>query len=322
MYILGIDIGGTKCASVLAAVTEKSVDFIKRTEIRTEGTPTEILSKLSENARRDAIDAKIGLREIKAVGISCGGPLDAKNGLVLSPPNLPCWDAVPVAEYFEKQFGAPARLMNDADACAVAEWKYGAGKGLSHVIFLTFGTGMGAGLILNNALYEGASSNAGEIGHVRICADGPVGYGKRGSFEGYCSGGGIARLAKSVREERMQVGSSVSFGELVTAKDLAEAAKKGDKDALEIYREVGERLGSGLSVLVDVLNPEMIILGGVFMRSSELLTESMMDVMRRECLPFSLEKVRIVPSKLGERIGDYGSVVAGLQALEDKINNK
>ena len=104
--------------------------------------------------------------------------------------------------------------------------------------------------------------------------------------------------------------------------EVIRAAKKGDKDALEIYREVGERLGSGLSVLVDVLNPEMIILGGVFMRSSELLTESMMDVMRRECLPFSLEKVRIVPSKLGERIGDYGSVVAGLQALEDKINNK
>ncbi len=318
MYIIGIDIGGTKCASVLARVTDRAVEFLDRTEIPTVGKPSEILRKLGDNARKSVSVAGADVSEIAAVGISCGGPLDAKKGLVLSPPNLPLWDSVPAAEFFGKEFGVPARLMNDADACAVAEWKYGAGKGLSDVIFLTFGTGMGAGMILNGKLYEGATSNAGEIGHVRISKDGPVGYGKRGSFEGFCSGGGIARYARIFSEEKARRGEKVSFGENASAKDLAQAAKNGDKDALEIYSEVGRKLGAGLSVLVDILNPQMIILGGVFMRSSELLIGGMTEVMREECLPSSLDAVKIVPSMLGERIGDYGAVVAGLQAVESK----
>lgn len=318
MYIAGMDIGGTKCASILAEVTKESVRFLNRTEFPTGGGWKNVLERLAADLEKNAEKAGIPVSDIAAVGISCGGPLDAERGLILSPPNLPGWDEVPVCAFFRSRWGIPARLMNDADACAVAEWKYGAGRGLSHVIFLTFGTGMGAGLILNGKLYEGACSSAGEIGHVRIGGDGPVGYGKRGSFEGYCSGSGIARLARILSEERAQSGKPYPIGgkENPSAKEIAEAARGGNEDAAEVYREAGRRLGTGLSILVDVLNPQMIVMGGVFMRSHDLLEDEMLRVMQRECLPHALEAVRIVPSELGECIGDYGAVVAGLDVAE------
>lgn len=318
MYIAGMDIGGTKCASILAEVTKESVRFLNRTEFPTGGGWKNVLERLAADLEKNAEKAGIPISDLAAVGISCGGPLDAERGLILSPPNLPGWDEVPVCAFFRSRWGIPARLMNDADACAVAEWKYGAGRGLSHVIFLTFGTGMGAGLILNGKLYEGACSSAGEIGHVRIGGDGPVGYGKRGSFEGYCSGSGIARLARILSEERTQSGKPYPIGgkENPSAKEIAEAARGGNEDAAEVYREAGRRLGTGLSILVDVLNPQMIVMGGVFMRSHDLLEDEMLRVMQRECLPHALEAVRIVPSELGERIGDYGAVVAGLDVAE------
>ncbi len=318
MYIAGMDIGGTKCASILAEVTKESVRFLNRTEFPTGGVWKNVLERLAADLEKNAEKAGIPISDLAAVGISCGGPLDAERGLILSPPNLPGWDEVPVCAFFRSRWGIPARLMNDADACAVAEWKYGAGRGLSHVIFLTFGTGMGAGLILNGKLYEGACSSAGEIGHVRIGGDGPVGYGKRGSFEGYCSGSGIARLARILSEERAQSGKPYPIGgkENPSAKEIAEAARGGNEDAAEVYREAGRRLGTGLSILVDVLNPQMIVMGGVFMRSHDLLEDEMLRVMQRECLPHALEAVRIVPSELGERIGDYGAVVAGLDVAE------
>ena len=121
---------------------------------------------------------------ICAIGISCGGPLDCARGRILSPPNLPGWDEVPVVSRLADRFGVPVRLANDADACALAEWRFGAGRGTQNMIFLTFGTGLGAGLILDGRLYRGASSSAGEVGHIRMAVDGPLGYGKRGSLEG------------------------------------------------------------------------------------------------------------------------------------------
>lgn len=159
---------------------------------------------------------------------------------------------------------------NDANACAVAEWKFGAGRGYSNIIFLTFGTGMGAGLILNGNLYSGITDLAGEVGHLRLSGTGPVGFGKAGSFEGFCSGGGIAQLAQSKVLEKLQMGEKISFCKgiselhLLTAKSVAEAAYRGDPLAMDIYKTCGFYLGKGLSLLIDVLNPELIILGSIY----------------------------------------------------------
>ena len=323
MLLLGLDIGGTKCAAVLAETEGDAVRFLYRREIPTVGSAADTLGALASCAEEGAAACGADLSRLAGAGISCGGPLDASRGVVLSPPNLPGWDGVPVAAFVREKFGVPARLMNDADACALAEWRWGAGRGTRHFVFLTFGTGLGAGLILNGALYEGASSDAGELGHIRLSAEGPAGYGKCGSFEGFCSGGGIARAARGVAEAIVQRGGRVAFASDgrtggITAKSVAEAAFAGDKAAQEIFRGVGHRLGQGLAGLVDLLNPQRIALGGVFMRAEALLREEMENVLRRECLPRALAAVRIVPAQLGEQIGDYGAVTAALAAAENR----
>lgn len=296
MYYLGIDIGGTKSAVSLGDVKDDRIVIAARTEIATGDTPQETFDALAPAISNYLIKAP------RAVGISCGGPLDGKRGIVLSPPNLPGWHRFALTEYVEKRFGLPARLENDANACALAEWRYGAGRGTQNMIFLTFGTGLGAGLILDGRLYAGTNGNAGEVGHIRLAERGPLGFGKRGSFEGFCSGGGIARLAKMMdpsAEER-------------SAKELSMAAFAGDIFARRVYMKCGKMLGRGLAVLVDAFNPERIVLGGVFMRSSPLLLPAMTRELKREALKDSYEVCEVVSAKLGEKIGDYAALsVAG-----------
>jgi glucokinase len=179
-YYLGIDIGGTKCAVI--AGTE-NMDILDKVVFPTETHrgPDHAISLLLNNA--GLMTSKLGLEGLQATGISCGGPLDSKRGIVQSPPNLPGWDNIPISEMFTNSFSVPSYLQNDANACALAEWKFGAGKGSDNMIFLTFGTGMGAGIIINGKLYSGTNDLAGEVGHIRLEDDGPEAYGKNGSFE-------------------------------------------------------------------------------------------------------------------------------------------
>jgi glucokinase len=242
-------------------------------------------------------------------GVSCGGPLDSEEGVILSPPNLPGWDQVPIVKELTDRFGGEAYLMNDANAGAIAEWKHGAAVGCRNVVFLTFGTGMGAGIILDNRLYEGTSGYAGEVGHVRLAAEGPVGYGKAGSFEGLCSGGGIGRLAQAKARE---LGGRVAFNpgsvEDITARDVALAAERGDPVATELLSTVGRYLGLGLSFLIDILNPQIIVMGGIYGRCQKFLESTMSQVLQEESLPRPLRDCRIVSAALGEDIGNYAAV--------------
>ena len=167
---------------------------------------------------------------MQAIGVSCGGPLNSRTGVVQSPPNLPGWDDVPIVKILEDAFGIPAFLQNDANACALVEWKYGAGRGCENMVFLTMGTGMGAGVIADGRLLRGARDMAGEVGHLRLEKDGPVGYGKAGSFEGFTSGGGIARLAAGLRREWEKEGRSIHWKENdaeLSTRALGDYAKAG-----------------------------------------------------------------------------------------------
>ena len=288
--IIGLDIGGTKCAVVRAA-QDGAPQVVKRfptTGVRS--TLDELYAAVQE----------IGPGDHPVFGISCGGPLNSDEGVILSPPNLPGWDGIPIVRELTARFGGEAYLMNDANAGAIAEWKYGAARGCRNVVFLTFGTGMGAGIILDNRLYEGASGQAGEVGHVRLAADGPVGYGKAGSFEGLCSGGGIARLAQA---RARQLGRDE-----ITARDVAEAAEEGDLEALGLFAATGRYLGLGLSLLIDILNPQIIVLGSIYVRCQRFLEPTMREVLRQEALPQPLEDCRIVPAALGEEIGNYAAI--------------
>lgn len=307
--MVGFDIGGTKCAVSVGCIEDGKLKILDKRNILTDHT----VSPYVMIDRMCAL-AKEMMDDMGAIGISCGGPLDAKRGIIQSPPNLPGWDNVKIVEYLKEKYGGRVVLENDANACALAEWKYGAGRGSSNMIFLTFGTGLGAGLIIDGRLYRGANGNAGEVGHIRLERFGPVGYGKAGSLEGFASGNGIAQLAKSAALERIQSGGVTGYcGSLeelegVTAATVARAADRGDEVARGIYRLCGEMLGRGLSVLVDILNPERIVIGSIFTRSEALLRDSMEAAMKRECLSASLSALSVVPAELGEQLGDYAAL--------------
>ena len=320
--MIGFDIGGTKCAVCIGAYDGNSFRITHQQKIPTDlsVSPYEMIDRLCALAEEMTDDFRF-------IGVSCGGPLDSKSGIILSPPNLPGWNEIRISEYLNQKYGSIVRLENDANACALAEWRFGAGRGTQNMIFLTFGTGMGAGLILGGQLYSGACGNAGEIGHVRMERFGPVGYGKAGSFEGFASGGGIAQMAKSAALEQLQQGkstaycSSVNDVNTVTAATVAAAAKAGDATALSVYRICGEMLGRGLSLLVDLLNPEKIVLGSIYPRASELLQPSMQAVMEQECLGASLRSVEVAPAQLGEQLGNYAALALAYEAAKegDKI---
>ncbi len=318
--MIGFDIGGTKCAVCIGEECDGDIKITGRKVMSTDHSksPYEIIDEMYGLAKSMTDDIDI-------IGISCGGPLDGKKGVILSPPNLPGWDRIEIVSYLKEKYNAAAYLENDANACTVAEWKYGAGKGCENMIFMTFGTGLGAGLILNGQLYRGTSDMAGEAGHIRLNKFGPVGYGKQGSFEGFCSGSGISQMGKTYALEKFQSGKSVSFCEdiskidTITAKTIAEAAKAGNEDAISIYKTCGSMLGQGLSILIDILNPEKIVLGSVFQRSEELLRGEMEKVLLEECLAYSLDVCSVVPAKLGDNIGDYAALsVAAMNRKENK----
>ncbi|GAA0720176.1 ROK family protein [Clostridium malenominatum] len=313
--VLGFDIGGTKCAVILAEEKDGDIFFLHRVEIKTVGTWKTVLDKLIKEGKKMLELFSVEDKNYK-IGISCGGPLDGKKGIIKSPPNLPGWDEVPIVDYIYKALGVKPKLQNDADACALAEWKYGAGKGYENIIFLTFGTGLGAGLILNGQLYTGASNMAGEVGHIRLEEEGPMGYGKHGSFEGFCSGGGIAQIAKDKAYALKEQGIKASFVKRsideVATRDVVEAAKEGHEDALEVLKISGKYFGKGLSILIDILNPELIIAGSVYARAGKFLNDEMYKEIEKEALEYSRKAVQIVPAKLGEQIGDYAAVVTAL----------
>ena len=300
-YYIGMDIGGTKCAAVLGN-EEGRVLAKRRFDTAACDGPKAVLKKMASLAREMIVGgAAAEAGALCAVGISCGGPLDARTGVVLSPPNLPGWDEVHVTDFFSDAFGVPAYLQNDANACALAEWRFGAARGCRNAVFLTFGTGMGAGLVLNGQLYDGTNGMAGEVGHLRLTPDGPVGYGVQGSFEGWCSGGGLARLA------------ALRLGRETDARRLADDARAGDAGALAVWQECGEHLGQGLALLVDILNPECIVIGSIYARAEDLLRESMETALRANALPQALAVCRIVPAALGEAIGDAAALAVAAQ---------
>ena len=314
--IFGIDIGGTKIAIVYAMESNGEIEFIDKVKFNTttvDETITYIFRNLEEMMKKHSVDSS----QIHAIGISCGGPLDSTKGIVMSPPNLPGWDNVPIVDMIKERFNILCAIQNDANACALAEWKFGAGKGTRNMVFLTFGTGMGSGLIINGQLYSGTNDNAGEVGHIRLSEFGPVGYGKAGSFEGFASGGGIAALAKMKLSEKYQMGETVSWCpaeniNMVTARNVAESAQKGDALALEIIDISAQKLGLGLAILIDILNPECIVLGSIYARHENLFYPTVKEILEKEALSLANKACRIVPAKLGESIGDYAAVSIAL----------
>lgn len=324
-YYIGFDIGGTKCASILAFEKDENLTFLGRKEFATKGkSPLEIIDMLISDSSESLKENNLSMENTISIGVSCGGPLDSKKGVILCPPNLPEWINIEIVKILKERLHKPAFLQNDAKACAIAEQRFGAGKGTKNMIFCTMGTGFGAGIIIENKIYTGANDMAGEVGHIRLAKEGPVGFGKAGSFEGFCSGGGITLLGKKLIKSKLEDGETVNFChdikdlDNLTTKIICENAQMGDETALEIIKISAEKLGYGLSIMIDAMNPEAIVIGSVYARNENLFKPFAEKIIEEETISYSREACRILPAKLGDAIGDYAAIVVASYGMEER----
>ncbi len=309
-WYIGVDIGGTKIGVSRFDVSTASVVEVERFPTGIHCDPVDAIDRVVDIAR--AWIEKAGCSP-EAVGVSVGGMYDVNSGCIRHAPHLPLWDAFPIVSSLSEALDAPVFAENDANACALAEWRFGAGRGCNDLIFLTFGTGLGAGLILDGKLYRGKTGLAGEVGAIRVSETGPPLREKPGCLEGFASGAGIAMVAK----DRQRANPSPLLPQEPTAKDVAEAARQGDALSLSILEECGHKLGQGLAILIDLLNPERIILGSIFTRCETLLRASIEDSILKEAMPETCKACEIVPAELGESIGDYGAATVAALGVEN-----
>jgi glucokinase len=259
-----------------------------------------------------ALKEREGGAALKAIGISGGGPLDPETGTILSVPNLPGWLNIPITRILSERLGAPAFLENDANACAVAEWLYGAGKGSRHLCFLTCSTGIGAGLILDGRLFRGSRFLAGEAGHQVIIPDGlPCGCGKRGCLEAYASGAGMARRLAPLREKDPTLPA--------TARDVVERAQRGDEFSAGFLRETADYLAMGLANVVFLLNPQRIVLGTIPASAGEWLFKPLRESLSRRLWPSLLEGLEVVPSALWPDLGDHAALAVARDLSRSRL---
>ena len=307
---IGVDLGGTKIGVSRFDLSTGSVLDSERFPTGIRCNPVDAIHRIVGIAR--ALIEETGSPP-EAVGVSVGGMYDIDSGCMRHAPHLPLWDGFPIVSSLKEALEVPVFGENDANACALAEWRFGAGRGCDDLIFLTFGTGLGAGLILNGRLYRGGTGLAGEVGGIRVSDRGPPLREKPGCLEGFASGAGIAWLAR----DRLREKQSPILPQEPTAKEIAEAARQGDPFSLSVLTECGHKLGEGLAILIDILNPERIILGSIFARCESLLRPSLEEAILKEARPEIRKACTIVSAELGESIGDYGAATVAALGVEN-----
>lgn len=311
--LLGIDIGGTK--TILALANESGEILAKlRFPSRMALGPDAYLDDMI--CRADAFVQESGCEgKVEGVGVCCGGPLDREKGLILSGSTLPGWTMVPIRKTIEDAFGAPMNFDNDATAAGYAEALFGAGKGTRDMAYFTVSTGIGGGIISGGKPFRGAG-NAAEFGHQTLDVNGPVcPCGKRGCLQGLASGTAIGERARHAAEERPTRMIDLAGGEIrrITAETAAEAAQLGDPVALNVWEETGKYLGQGISNVINILNPDLVVLGGGVTKAGELLFEPTRRYAKLFSMPELYADCRIVPATLGDDVGIHGAIALAME---------
>lgn len=308
--IIGLDVGGTKTAIVEGT---SDAQILQRTEVPTEADRRfdETFPALAALIEQTITRAAQAGRTATALSVSIGGPLRIAEGVLLNPPHLPGWHDVRLKDRLQARFPTlPVFIEHDGNAGALAEFHFGAGRGrsdLRHLIFLTFGTGLGAGIIVNGQILHGASDTAGEVGHWRLAPDGPIGFGKAGSWEGFASGVGLVELASLRFPRRWTPATPI--------RQLVDSMLANDPQALQVAQEAGEWMGRGMALLVDAFNPQIIVLGSLAVVLGERILTPARRVLAQEALPSAVAVCAIKPSELGKGIGDVACLMAAFRAL-------
>ena len=316
-HVVGIDIGGTKLATVVADSTGRILRKVRKPTLSERG-PEYAIQSLFEMVRETFGLANLELSSVSAMGVSCGGPLDTKTGVVYSPPNLPGWDALPLKAQLEAEFQVPVTIENDANASALAEYRFGGGRGYNAVLYMTMSTGIGGGIVIDGRIYRGANDSAGEVGHQILLPDGPLcGCGKRGCLEALCSGPAIARRAQAAIQAQIIEGKTsaitllnVAGGHIedVKSEHVLTAARAGDALSLQLMNETAYYMGWGIANLVNILNPDIVLLGTIAIAAGDLLLDPIRKTVSAFAMPRPAAAVKIAPAQLGEALGDLAAI--------------
>ena len=303
---IGIAIGGTKTSITYAQYDGVLFSNIEKEVIKT--TPTDDKKTIQDIF--NVIDNSFSVSKLDGISIIVGSPIDNVKGLILKPPHLPGFNKTPIVKLFRDKYKTKVTLLNDADASALAEYKFGNHKDANNLVYFTFGTGFGSGLILNGKLYTGKNGMAGEIGHLRLDNKGPIGYGKKGSVEGYIAGGNIPKLVAKYSHKCPDSNLLKKYDtDKLTAKDVFFEARNNDELALKVIDLICKQLGRTCAIAIDLLNPDYVVIGGIYPRNLDLLETKTLKHAKKESISLNYKNCKIVPSNLKDNIDEYSSLV-------------
>ena len=310
-HVVGIDIGGTKLATVVADTAGNILQKVRK-PTESEKGPHHAVQLLLKMVDEVLELAELRRGDISGIGVSCGGPLDTKTGIIYSPPNLPGWDALPLKEMIESEFHIPTTIENDANAGALAEAKFGGGRGYDYVLYMTMSTGIGGGIVANGEIYHGANDSAGEVGHQILLPNGPrCGCGQYGCLEALCSGPSIARRAQEAIADQPHTSIlGLADGQIhrVRSEHVLQAAQEADALAMDLVEETAYYMGWGIANLVNILNPQIVLLGTIAVAAGNLLLNPIRRTVAEMAMQRPLEAVKIMPAELGDAVGDLAAL--------------
>ena len=304
--VFGIDVGGTNLRVALGSPDGELIDKRHR-DTEDNAGPEAGIKALAEMMEELAAEHQLSMTDFGSAGVGVPGPTDPVKGMLFNPPNLPGWENLEVARLLEEATGIPTHLGNDAQLAAYGEFHRGAGRGSRHLVFVTISTGIGGGIVIDGKLYSGAGGTAGEVGHVVIDPNGPIcSCGRRGHLEALASGTAMARIAT----ERIAAGeeSTLSRLEEITAKDIGDAADADDKLARSVLENAGRLLGLSLGGLLNILDPEVLVLGGGVIQIGPLLLDHLYAGIKEQAFESTYSHVRITTAELGQDAGLIGAL--------------
>lgn len=323
MDLIGIDIGGTK-VSICLGDSEGNIHASKRVETSTLGGPDTGLPKLVELIGHLIRDENIEIQDIKGIGLAVPGPVSTKTERILTPPNMPKWVNVPIAQYLREKLDRPVFMDNDANAGALGEWEFGAAKHVNNLVYLTMSTGMGGGIIVDGKIVQGETDTGGEVGHFVLDPKGPkCPCGQNGCFEAFCGGASVSQLLQEKLKKdptSMILQEAQGKIEAVDMKCLLAAVKKSDPFALEFWEAYTERLAQGVGILLQTLNPDAIILGTIAAHNKELVMHPLNTALPRYAWEAPLKHCRIEPTTLGSNLGKLGALALAIHGLQNHEN--
>jgi glucokinase len=308
--VIGIDVGGSKIA---AGLIDCNASFIAReiSHSHCGCSPDQVVHEIEKIVQRLLATPKVDRSGILGVGVGISGHVNGERGIVMTNSNLPDWDYFPLRDTLKTHLGLPVIIDNDANCAAWGEYRHGAGRGSKDMCYVTFSTGCGMGIVINGRLYRGASGTAGEIGHTVVNPDGPMcSCGKRGCLMSYACGMALDQMARDCLqsgEDTLLKSVCGDCPDKVSAEQVAEAARQGDQAALRLLDLAGRYFGIGLSTIVQVLNPDTIVIGGGLVHIGPLLLEPCIKALNENIHHVLVDSARIVMSELWNDAGVIGA---------------